>query len=205
MKFFSKCILLTILLTTLVNKSFAGLLIEPYLGLALNGDGEYTKSGDKGNQDYSSFTYGGRLGYSTLGLMAGLDYSRQSFDLTTKETGSVETKDGVDKSQLGLFVGYKFPVMLKVWGTYFFNGTVEGNEIDNGNRFLTNLDKFEDGSGYGLGVGFTALPFISLNLEYRNIEYSKISSNGVNEANKYTEKPNLSEILLSVSAPFNLF
>lgn len=183
----------------------AGVLIEPYLGYSLNGDGDMNITGNSFESSYSSPTIGGRLGYSILGLMFGLDYSTQSFDLENK-LASINTtfEDSVKKSQLGVFVGYDLPVLLRVWGTYFISGDLSGQDPNSSSNFIDNRYEFTDGSGYALGAGFTGLPFVSVNLEYRTMEYDTFEFDGIDvTSSSMREKLNLSEILLSVSLPLD--
>ena len=172
----------------LTEQAQAGVLVEPYLGFSIAGDGESTISTVNYDFSYSSVTYGGRLGYSFLGLMGGLDYSMQSFKADV-DAGGTETKKDVDKSQLGLFVGYDFPILLRAWATYFLSAKADFTDYE-----------FKSGGGYALGVGFTGLPFVSINLEYRDLEYDKFEWA---TTHTYDKKASLSEILLSVSAPFD--
>lgn len=180
----------------------AGILIEPYLGFSFAGTGDTTIGTNKYDHSYSSPTIGGRLGYGMLGFMAGLDYSMQTFDLES-EIGSTTYKDGVKKNQLGIFVGYNLPILLRVWGTYYLSGNVDGDDPSASNTLLDSRYEFSDGGGFALGAGFTGLPFVSINLEYRNLEYDKLEFNGAT-LGTYNEKLNLSEILLSVSLPLDL-
>lgn len=185
-----------------LSNSQAGIHIEPYIGYSLAGSGDSTYGTTKYDHSYSSPTIGGRLGYGMLGFMAGLDYSMQSFDLKS-EVGSTEYKDGVSKSQLGIFVGYNLPLLIRVWGTYFLSSKLEGDDAVKANQLIDNRDEYSDGGGYALGVGFTGLPFVSINLEYRTLEYDKYELSGASVAN-YNEKLDLSEILLSVSLPLDI-
>jgi len=180
----------------------AGVLVEPYLGYSLAGSGDSKFGATTYDHSYSSPTIGARLGYGMLGFMGGIDYSMQSFDLKS-EFGSTEYKDGVSKNQLGLFVGYDFPILLRVWGTYFLSSSVDGGDPTAANRFIDDREEFSGGGGYALGVGFSGLPFVSINLEYRTLEYDKYELNGVTASN-YNEKLNLNEVLLSVSLPLDL-
>jgi hypothetical protein len=180
----------------------AGILIEPYLGFSLAGTGDTTIGTNKYDHSYSSPTIGGRLGYGMLGFMAGLDYSMQTFDLES-EIGSTTYKDGVKKNQLGIFVGYNLPILVRVWGTYYLSGNLDGDDPSASNTLLDSRYEFSDGGGYALGAGFTGLPFVSINLEYRNLEYDKAEFSGAT-LSTYNEKLNLSEILLSVSLPLDL-
>jgi hypothetical protein len=176
----------------------AGFLVEPYLGYKMG-------SGDRSTNpttdiDYSSPTFGARLGYQFLGLMAGVDYSLASFDLTQEQSGSSDTVNSMKQSTFGLFVGYDFPILLRAWGAMYFDSNLEDDDSRN-----SNLGDEFGGDGYGLGVGFTGLPFVSINLEYRSLSYDDFTdaSNSANDgtlANPY----DVSEIILSVSLPLDL-
>jgi hypothetical protein len=166
--------------------SRAGVLLEPYLGFSIG-------SGDAGSTDfsYSTPTIGARAGYQTFGLMFGLDYGMQSGFNVKTTTSNVETKADYSRNLLGLFVGYELPILLRAWGTYYVSGTLEA---DNSTR------EYGDLSGYSLGVGFTGLPFVSLNAEYRLFDYGETTLSGATSNSSLS----ISEILLSVSLPFNL-
>ena len=93
---------------------------------------------------------------------------------------------------LGFFVGYELPAMVRFWGNYVFN--LEGVDDDNSNNKLT------DGSGMVFGVGFKAVSFISLNFEISNLKTTKAEWSGVEsdmdaDYNTYT---------LGVSFPFSI-
>ncbi len=168
--------------------SQAALLLEPYLGYSFG-------SADRLNYeyDYSTPQIGGRVGYQMLGLMLGVDYSMGlgSFDMDAKNTTTgVTTTSKYKKSQLGLFVGYNLPVLLRVWGTYYVNASLEDD--------IAPITEYS-GSGFALGAGFTGLPFVSLNLEYRNFSYDESETSGTTTA--LNPELEVSEILLSVSLP----
>lgn len=197
-------ILTAILFMSIFSTANAGLLLEPYLGYAISGEGDMTEDGTSFKSEYSGLTYGGRVGWSSFGFMGGIDYSLSSYDVETKFNAST-AKDGMDRSQMGIFVGFKFPVLLRVWGTYFISADMEGADAQavSGAQVFDSRHKLEDGSGFGLGVGLSLMPFVSVNLEYRTIEYDKLSQAGVN-VTTITEKMNMDEILLSVSLPIDL-
>jgi hypothetical protein len=180
----------------------AGIHVEPYLGYSLGGSGDSTFGTTNYDHSYGTPTIGGRLGYGMLGFMAGIDYSMQNFGLES-EVGSTTFDDDVSKSQLGIFVGYELPILLRVWGTYFLSSKIEGDDSQAAGTLFDSRYEFSDGGGYALGAGFTGLPFVSINLEYRTLEYDKGELNGATITN-YNEKLDLSEILLSVSLPLDL-
>lgn len=163
-----------------VSSAHADLLIEPYLGYHL---GSY-KSGST-TTDQSGVSFGARLGYQQLGFMAGLDY------MTGKWTDKDTPKNDVTPSNLGLFVGYNFPVMLRAYGVY---GIANSTKVESSGSST----KLEGSPQIKIGVGFTALPIVSINLEYMSATFDKANGN--------TFTPNITSSMygVTVSAPFDL-
>ncbi len=156
----------------------ADLLIEPVLGYSY---GKFM-SGISGDDDeqMDGPSYGGRLGYQNLGFQLGVDYLNSTLDVK-------DTKDNLKASEWAGFIGFKFPVLLRVYAGYVFSGSG-----DLGNTELTK------GTGPKFGIGFTGLPFININLEYRTINYDKmkIGNTTIDADASYNA------YLLSLSLPF---
>jgi len=169
----------------------AGILVEPYLGYSIGLSKDYNNK----TNDYKTPQFGARLGYQFLGLMAGVDYSlSSSFDLNQKnKSNGASSKISSEKNQLGLFVGYDFPILLRAWGTYYLDANFKNTPAP-----ATTYN----GNGYALGVGFTGLPFVSLNLEYRSFSYDSSKTSGTKTA--LSPKWTMNEILLSVSLPIDI-
>lgn len=154
MKILSKVILAVSLLVGVSSQ--ADILIEPYLGYHL---GKW-KAGST-SEDLSGMVFGGRLGFSTLGFQAGLDYMGGELkdDATPKSEFTV--------SNLGVFVGYNFPILVRVYGSYFFDAELK--------------DTFKlEGTAIRLGVGFSPLPLLDVNLEYMMGTYDKVNGSSIN-------------------------
>lgn len=167
-------------LALMFNTASASLLIEPHLAYNLSGSG----SGWNNHEyDYNGPQFGARLGYQGLGLMTGLDYTRSSYDQKDKSLG-VTVTESMTRNELGIFVGYNFPIMLRAWGTYYFTNTSENAA---GAEYSGNTKE--------LGVGFTALPLLSINLMYRMVTFDEVNSISLND------DINISEISLGVSLP----
>jgi hypothetical protein len=197
-----KKILLTILalisLGIFSTQANAGFLIEPYLGYTISGEGEQLSSNT--DLDWNGVEFGGRLGLTYLGLMAGVHYGMSSFEW--EETNTVTntvTKDDNKMTNIGAFVGFEFPLLIRVWGTYIFNSEVEDD-------LGADIGDTLDGTGYGLGVGYTGLPFVSLNLEYRSLTYDESTdvSTAITSQLTGNSEVTASTILLSISLPFSL-
>ena len=186
--------LLLILLT--ISYGHALFLIEPYVG--------YKNASGKDSDtpvlelEYSGLTYGARAGLTTMGFSVGVDYSLSSSDIEFIQSGGSAT-DPHDQTMMGAFVGYEFPMMFRVWGSYFFDVSLEDTDgSDKGDEL--------NGDGMGLGVGFTGLPFVSINLEYRmwSIDESVDGADGTKTNTTGVDVIDIKEILVTVSLPLDL-
>lgn len=169
-----------------ISSSEASLLIEPHIGYNLSGGG--TSNAVK--YDYNGAQYGMRLGGQYLGLMAGLDLTAGSYTWEQAPGGN----DEFDRTEVGVFVGYNLPILLRVWGAYYFSSTAKDT---NASGRTTTGAKYK-GNTKELGAGFTALPFLSLNLVYRNvtIDTKPVGIAGGDISNN--------EFVVGVSLPFTL-
>lgn len=128
----------------------ASLLVDPYVGTGLMKTTYDVNNLDDDDDNLTAM--GARLGYQFILVSAGIDYSQG-------------TGGDFKFSNTSFFVGVDLPILLRVWGEYFISSSLE-----NDNSNFNNTD-FEFKDGTSLGVGFTGLPFVSLNLELQNINY----------------------------------
>lgn len=189
--------ILCLFLILSASSAQAGFLIEPYLGYSI-GSGENSAS-VKTEYDQNSPFLGARLGYQTLGLMFGIDYTMGSESDFETKSGTTTFKQDADQSTFGLFVGYNLPVMLRAWAAYYMSTSIE---IQSG----ASIGDEYNGSGYGLGVGFTGLPFVSLNLEYRMMTFDefKDNSSGLKSTLSGNSEIDYNQVMLSVSLPLDI-
>ena len=163
----------------------ANFFVEPYAGMG--------KSISDDIQDldtsFDSFSFSPGLRVGTMKLLglisAGGDISYQ--DSTAEEDGGRELS--LTRMDYGLFVGANLPILFRGFAKYIFSSSLDIGD-----------NKVIGASGYGLGVGYTGLPFLVLNLEYKNLTWSKVSTDDV-ERNSDGE---ISEIFLSLSFPIKL-
>lgn len=167
----------------------ASLLIEPHLGYIVTGG--TTLSGTE--YKYSGPQYGARLGYQMLGVMGGLAYAHSTYTRKDTTLGATTSNDQ-KRDDLGLFIGYSAPVMLRAWLGYYFSSKETYNASGS----------WIKGSVVELGVGFTPLPLVSINLAYKMLSNDKqySASTGVESAINPKYEPK--EIVLGVSVPFTL-
>lgn len=170
----------------------ASLLIEPHLDYNLGSKTTYQGSEYK----YSGPEYGAHLGVQFVGLMGGVAYTYSTYTFK-QTTGAVTASAKVKKEDTGVFIGYTAPLMLRAWLAYYF---------------LTKQTQ-KDGAGVGdyykghtteIGVGFTPLPLISINLSYKMLSYNKLHDAGTGVDSTIAPKFEPKEILLGVSLPITL-
>ncbi len=144
-------VLIAMMVASFSLASHAGVLIEPYLGT-----GSYTSTVDADNFDddpESYTTLGARLGGSFLLFSAGVDFGMDTFD-------------GSTRSNTSAFVGFDFPILVRAYAKYMISSNLENDDLDD-----LNVDvAFND--GYVLGLGFTGLPLVSINLEIEKSSYT---------------------------------
>jgi hypothetical protein len=192
LKKLSQLALLIALFLGISSQSEAALLIEPVVGYNLG-----YKIDSKIGTTKDSYTggtgasFGGRLGYQNFGLQLGVDYLKSSIDMNDNDFES-----NFDTSEWAGFIGYEFPLMLRVYAGYIFSGTATSKDSSN-----TKID-FSGGTGTKLGIGFTGLPFIDINLEYRQATFNEIDAAGVPAGIDF--ELNYSTIMLGLSVPFTL-
>jgi hypothetical protein len=150
----------------------ASLYIDPSIGITLSGELEDT------DFDNSPVTIGSRLGYSSLGLIFGLSYF---------QTAGIDFENNsadYDMTEIGVFAGYEFPILVRAWAAYMLSGDLESGGT-----------KYEDLSGLKLGFGYTGLPFLSINFEMKQYEFGELNGADVErDFNAY---------VLSVSLPWS--
>lgn len=188
-----------------ITSAQAGFILEPFLGYK-TGSIDYTVSNlGSANGEYKfSYTgvgYGARVGYGVPFLMAGVSYEKGSIEDKFESAPLTQTGGNeYDTTYTGAWLGIKLP-MFRLWGTYYFDFEWEDT---NG----ADVGDISSGSGMGLGLGYTGLPFVSLNLEYRMLTIDKdkdVSAGTETEyPSQYVSELDLSEIVLSVSVPFEL-
>jgi hypothetical protein len=156
-----KIVQLTLLLSLILGYSFqsqAALLIEPLLGYSFGSATLENKTAgltDTDKESINGVSYGGRLGYQNLGFQLGLDYLSSRMSLNG---------DDFNTGEWGGFVGFEFPILVRVYAGYIFSGTAD-YKTDTTDIGLSG------GTGAKFGIGFTMLPFLDLNIEYRAVKY----------------------------------
>lgn len=159
--------------------SQAGILLEPYLGYEMgttkNSDGKLTGT-----------DIGLRVAYkSPVMVWAGVDAVMG----TLKSKPDVGAEDDVKRTTVYGVVGVNFPILVRAWVGYGLS-----NEL----KFDT-ANVTSKASAYKVGLGFTGLPFVSLNFEYLNEKVTDIG--GISTT---SPEPTNDSYVLSVSLPWTL-
>ena len=190
-----KHFILTVLIALSIKVASAGILIEPYIGYNFG-----TMEGEKIqgialDYYYLGPNFGGRVGGSFLGFELGVDYNTGTYKMKWSEVPAGVTLPEFSASNLGVFAGFSFPILIRGWVSYYINSSYE--DVDK-NKY--------SGSGYSIGVGLRPipipLPFISLcfNAEYRQINLDELDAAGTTSV----VDREVTEIMVSVSTPINI-
>ncbi|QDK44752.1 hypothetical protein DOM22_06030 [Bdellovibrio sp. ZAP7] len=168
----------------LSGTAHAGVMIEPYLGFEM---GKFTDNNPDAKTELVNM--GARLAWTTpVMLWLGLDYNLGVSGNYKPDSGSNET---MKRNTLFAVAGIDLPILLRGWVGY---GVTSELKMDGGSNA-----KYT-GNPIKIGVGFTALPFISLNLEYINENINKVETNSGTD-NSPDNKA--SSYMLSVSLPLH--
>lgn len=180
-----------ILAFLIIKPASAGLLIEPVVGY--NYGNFDTDSSGVDKEKMSGTSYGGRLGYQNLGFQLGLDYLNSNMNIDDNDYSKLSS------SEWAGFVGFEFPILLRVYAGYIFSAN--GNtKYDAGLGAGKQKIKLEGGSGTKLGVGFTMLPFLDINVEYRRVSWDDYKFAG----SKIDDKAFYDTVMVGLSLPFVL-
>ena len=149
-----------ILLCLFSAPAHAWLLVEGNVGYGFSQKWE--------KENYSDITLNGMIVNGRLGLklfkflILGGEYSwtDSNFEYSS---GGIGYKVPAPRTDWGVFAGIDLPIMLRFWATYYIKSQINMDNL-NGTKL--------EGTGYGAGVGWTFLPFVSINVEYRRYEYT---------------------------------
>lgn len=162
--------------------------IEPFLG--------HERAEIEGNSvneaDLSGTTVGFRFGQELIdSFSVGLDYSLGHFNYERDIDG---LEFDYKTQETGIFASYDFPLLFRIYATYiplyYADWTGHGE-----------IEETITGRGFKLGIGHSILPYLMLNLEYKDIQFSKVkTSSGSRDVKSGSSKGTA----LLISAPFSL-
>jgi hypothetical protein len=179
-----------ILAFLIINPVQAGLLVEPVLGYSFSKFEVDAPTFDEEKAVGPSL--GGRLGYQKLGFQLGLDYLHSNLSVDDNDF-----KEDLKTNEFAAFAGFEFPILLRVYAGYIFSANGTSNvKVAGTNKSL----KLDEGTGMKVGVGFTGLPFVDINFEYRKGTFGEYKVGGV----KGSGDTDFSAFMVGVSLPFVL-
>ncbi len=185
----------------IATQAKADLLIEPVVGYSMGLNGAFQKGttspgGLSTTKDSFSggggTSFGGRLGYQKLGFQIGADYLHSSINPDDKAF-----KGNLSVDEWAAFVGFEFPILLRVYAGYIFSAEAQGKYVSAG---TTQKLTMKDGSGMKAGLGFTLLPFLDINLEYRRGTFSEWKAGAV----KVNGDVDYNIYMIALSLPFTI-
>ena len=207
---------LRLILCFLVFQTFPGNMrasvhIEPYFGKILNfSKASQTESSVKYERDLDGAMYGARLGYGLLGFSAGVDFASSQFDaelkkpigqVTSWKLSGQSVLSSVEASYFGLFINYDLPFLLRLWATYFPSVRYE---FGSGDPLQNDKDLWK-GTGFSLGIGYTGLPFFSLNYELRSFSFDEEYESSSDSTKELSIEHDSVEHIVGISIPMNFF
>lgn len=158
--------------------SNAALLLEPYLGYE---SGKVSMPGFDAKPTGTAL--GVRVAYKIPMFWFGFDGSTSSGKLNPETSGA--SNDAYARTVLGVVAGVDFPILLRAWAGYGFSNKLANKDAANSDM---------TGTSTKVGIGFTGLPFVSLNLELITDNIDKVDNVAVSGITS-------SGYLLSVSLP----
>ena len=223
MKILQKIVLLLLLLTFSTN-SYGVVYFEPLLGinsgqseissLVVSSSSPTVSINASSSYDRTGVFYGARIGLGVdKNISFGIDYRIAEVDAVPKNPsaslGSVEFKN----TSFGLYLRYNdFLPLWHIWGTYYLvnNREVSGSEVT-GTSFLK-VGALHSGKKHSLGIGYSMLPFVNINLEFSSFRfetYENPFSNTTGLSGRIFDLPEEGgydgyDVLLSISVPMDI-
>jgi hypothetical protein len=155
--------LLMVFSVLLISKlSYAGLVLEPYLGYQMGTAEATTIGGTTASSKDKGTVVGARVGYSFLVPWVALDYSMYSGKDDTDPAGDLK------QTNIGVTVGAQMIPLVRPYAGYIFSAK---NEVDDGTGAVT-----VKGTGMKVGLGFKILPLLNINVEFAKLDYKDVES-----------------------------
>ncbi|MBY0383859.1 hypothetical protein K2X05_01760 [bacterium] len=166
--------------------AFAGFHLEPYLGSSLIGQWKQGNSKD----DVMMRNFGFKLGYQApMGLQVGGDIQ---LGLGTYDNISPFDTNAA-AAAFGAYLGYQSEMGLRAYAHYLFTSALV---------FDTTNDPVYKGNGFKLGVGYSTLPWLAINVEYHIMTYDKYKDNLISSTS-LDPKHKDNFLFVTLSFPFN--
>jgi len=172
----------------------ASWMIEPYAGYQLGTvkTDDIVTPVDSTTGSLNGTAFGARIGYRFFMPWVALDYTY--LNGTFKPNNSLLNNADATQSSLAAVVGVDLPVLFRVWAGYGFMNNLNLKDS------VTSITNKLSGSYTKVGLGWTLLPLVSLNLEYQMNNYNKLNSNDIKQT---YDKFDHNALMVSVSLPLH--
>ena len=197
-----KHLIAAIVATLISANAMAGILIEPYLGYESGAMPATANADNFDGLDASGKTSGSvagmRLGFTfAFMLWLALDASNENGNFKYSGLSTIGEDSKFDRSTSWLTVGFDFPILFRAWAGV---GSVSRM------NFKSDSDITLNGGSTKVGLGFTGLPFLSVNLEYIMNTYDKINTKDTKDGKVKDVFSDLKDnhVVLSVSLPLDI-
>ena len=140
-----------------------------------------------------------------MGFMYGLEYQMSQAESAIGFTGLEEITVKSNTSATGAYIGYDFPILLRVYASYFFDvkTTVDDFTLEFpvpiGTQTITGLE--ETGTATKIGVSYTGIPFFAINLELMQISIDESSDDSSSSSSEQDKDAQITQITLSLPLP----
>ena len=171
-----------------------GVDVEPHIALLAGFSADDVGPLSTRDQKYTGIAYGLKLAADLAVVRAGGIFEGASLKSTPPPFGPQDYTG----ASLGGFIGFGFP-LFHVDLHYFLSSEWTGSNWATGATNRGELE-FEDGSGFGVDLGFTALPFVNINLSFRRFSFDEATNNGNQQSWEYVN----THFLLGASFPIEL-
>ena len=153
-------IALAVIFTVNIGHSFE---IEPFAGYGIGSRNDDTST----NFDTKALILGARAG---IGIFPMFTAGVQATLLSGGSSDSTTLSQDLSGTEAGVYVKWSAPIMLQAYAGY--------NILANKTETLAGVDTEFTGNGFFLGVGWTGLPFVVINLEMHRDSYSESKTAG---------------------------
>jgi hypothetical protein len=173
------------------SQVFAGLYLEPYVGMEMGTSKGTVIAPVAGtiteDEKLSGVNFGAKVGLSLAMISYGIDYMTGSLTGKDQSTpAAADTKN--DVTDMGLYARVGLP-FVSFSATYFLSSKLENSQAE------------LEGGGYKVGVGFKFFPFISINVDMIAINYDE----GKNSAGTFTSADvDRKSFMLGLSFPIDI-
>lgn len=158
------------------SQALAGLMIEPYVGYESGTLKATTVGGGDVGGTGNAIDVGARIAWKFFGLWAGVDYMIATGGKTSPSTAVAGTDVTYTKNDLGVSLGYDFPIKIRTYATYVLNPSWKQTSTTAG---VATDTTYSGGTSWKLGLGYSLIMWLTANFEYYNNSPSKLNTAGV--------------------------